>query len=257
MRFGDRHGTQARKSGSSLSIPTGGLQPVMPRALDAGLYRAIGWRGRRAGKGHPRESTHLTRVFSTSRSGGCRSTVDCPLGVGRISWSSPADRGWATHQRGTAQARAASERKGVDISPLDEGTVVDPVDDRWGAITGLLVDALLGGKGWSLVARRSRGRRRGALALGSAITPMRRTSATWSVARTTTTPAEWFPVRAERGGRDGRNQGRSRLWLARASVMSTQTAPQTFGLARGRGTVVALGGLGLPVLRAITAAPTT
>jgi hypothetical protein len=127
--------------------PNGRFGQPMPRALGDGLYRAIGWRGNALEKAILGDYPPDSRVFEFAEDVDRRSVVHWTLGA---SAGAALLIAGATHDR-VEQLRRELQVSGVSVPPLERGPFVTP----WmigGAVTGLLVDALLGGKGWSLVA---------------------------------------------------------------------------------------------------------
>jgi hypothetical protein len=125
--------------------PNGRFGQPMPRALDAGLYRAIGWRGNALEKAILGEYPPDARVFDIAEDVDRRSVVHWTLGA---SAGAALLIAGATHDR-VEQLRRELHLSGVNVPPRERGVTPWMIG---GAVTGLLVDALLGGKGWSLVA---------------------------------------------------------------------------------------------------------
>jgi hypothetical protein len=119
--------------------PNGQLGQPMPKVVNEGLYRAIGWRGNALEKAILGEYPPDARVFDVADDVDRRSVVQWTLGA---SAGVALLIAGATHDRVEQLPRELTV-SGAIVPPLNRGPFVIP----WmigGAMTGLLVDAWLG-----------------------------------------------------------------------------------------------------------------
>jgi len=138
----------ARKYGKPIVAvyPNGEFGSPMPRALSESMYRAIGWRGNALEKAIRGEYPPDARIFDIAEDVDRRSAVR---------WTLAASAGAVLLLAGATQAHVAQLREdlhasGISVPSLPRSDYVVP----WtigGALAGLALDALLGGRGAGLL----------------------------------------------------------------------------------------------------------
>jgi hypothetical protein len=138
----------ARKYGKPIIAvyPHGQFGQPMPRVLNDGLYRAVGWRGNALEKAVLGEYPADSRIFDIAEDADRRAAVHWTLGA---SAGAVLLMTGATYQR-VEQLRHELQARGLVVPQLDRAPFVVPPAVA-GTLLGILVDLLLGGRGKNLL----------------------------------------------------------------------------------------------------------